>query len=156
MVVETGFLYRFKDEFFEKVNDINLLPNHDCGHSRPNFLAIKDEEMLWFIPLSFKVEKYQRIIDLKIKKYGKCNTILIREIRGRRQAILIQNAFPIIEKYINHIHTVYGKPVEILNSIKDEILYNFKEVLKLKEKGINLFFTNIDYIKELMLSELVH
>ena len=40
-----------------------------------------------------------------------------------------------------------------LYHIKDEILDNFKYLLKLKTKGINLFFTDTDKIKELMLNE---
>ena len=33
--------------------------NHENGHSRPSYLAIKDEKILWFIPLSTKTEKYK-------------------------------------------------------------------------------------------------
>ena len=41
-----------------------------------------------------------------------------------------------------------------LFKIEDEILENFNQIMKLKRIGINLFFTNIDYIKEKMLDEL--
>lgn len=91
----------------------------------------------------------------KIKKYGRCDTILIREILGKDSAILLQNAFPTLEKYIDHVHLLdNGKPAKVIDSLKEEILKNFEYLLKLKSKGINLFFTDIDKIKEKMLEEL--
>ena len=98
--VKTGYLYHIKDEFFSLVNDKGMILNHENGHSRPSYLAIKDNNILWFIPLSTKVEKYKKIINEKVKKYGSCKTILIKKIAGREQVILIQNAFPTLEKYI--------------------------------------------------------
>ena len=114
-----------------------------------------NKDILWFIPLSSKVDKYKKIIDKKVKKYGVCNTIMIRNILGHESAILLQNAFPTLEKYIDHIHVLEnGKPAKVIDTICDEILENFNQIMKLKRIGINLFFTNIDYIKEKMLDEL--
>ncbi len=111
---------------------------------------------MWFIPLSSKVEKYKKIISTKLKKYGVCNSILIREVLGKECAILIQNAFPTLEKYIDHVHILSnGKPAKVIAKTRKEILDNFIVLLKLKEKGINLFFTDIDYIKEIILSDKV-
>ncbi len=154
MKIQTGYLYHIKDEYFDVVNDDNLMTNHERGKKRPTYFTIKDKEILWFIPLSSKVEKYQKIIDKKINKYGRCNTILIREILGKDSVILLQNAFPTLEKYIDHVHLLdNGEPAKVIKSLKDEILQNFKYLLKLKSRGINLFFTDIDSIKE-MLEEL--
>ena len=36
--------------------------NHENGHSRPTYFTIKDKDILWFIPLSSKVGKYQAIM----------------------------------------------------------------------------------------------
>ena len=153
--VKTGYLYHIKNDFFEKVNDENLMANHERGKKRPTYFTIKDGDVLWFIPLSTKVEKYKKIVDKKIKKYGKCNSILIRNILGNESAILIQNAFPTLEKYIDHVHTLSnGKPAKVISKICNEILENFKEMIKLKNKDINFFFTDIDKIKEMMLEEL--
>ena len=49
-------------------------------------------------------EKYKKIIHDSYKKYGRCDFILIKKIFNKDSAILIQNAFPIIEKYIDHVH----------------------------------------------------
>ena len=152
--IETGYIYHIKDEFFDVVNDENLMSNHERGKKRSTYFTIKDRDILWFIPLSSKVDKYRKIVDKKIEKFGFCNTILIRDILGNESAILIQNAFPTLEKYIDHIHTVGDKPAKVISSTCEEILENFKQMMKLKKKGINLFFTDIDKIKMQMEEEL--
>ena len=55
MKVQTGCIYHIKDEFFDKINDEGLMINHENGHSRTTYFTIKDEDILWFIPLSSKV-----------------------------------------------------------------------------------------------------
>ena len=128
--------------------------NHENGRARPTYFTIKDKDILWFIPLSSKVDKYQTIIDKKIKKYGSCRSIMISEIANKPSVILIQNAFPILEKYIDHPHIVDGKPLRVIDTLKEEILNNFKYLMELKKSGRNLFFPDIDRIKEIMLDEL--
>lgn len=154
MKVQTGYIYHIKDEFFDKINDKGLMINHENGHSRPTYFTIKDNDILWFIPLSSKISKYQSIIDKKIKKYGSCKSIMISEIANEKSVILLQNAFPTLEKYIDHPHIVDGKPLKVIDTLKEEILDNFKYLLALKKEGRNLFFTDIDKIKEIMLNEL--
>ena len=153
MELKTGYLYHIKDEFFDIVNDDNLMTNHERGKKRPTYFTIKDRDVLWFIPLSSKVDKYKKIIDKKIKKYGSCDTIIIAEIMEKEHAILLQNAIPILEKYIDHVHIVNGKPVKVINKLKKEILVKFKSLLRMKERGVNLFFTDIDKIIEIIMEE---
>ncbi len=154
MEIQTGYLYHIKDEFFTKINDKGLMINHESGHSRPSYLAIKDDKLLWFIPLSSKIDKYNVIIQNKIKKYGSCKSILIKKIAGRKQVILIQNAFPTLEKYIQSKHTIDGRVIKISTALEREIVGDFKYLLSLKQNGNNLFFTDIDKIKIKMLEEL--
>ena len=155
MKIQTGYLYHIKDDYFNIVNDDSLMTNHERGKKRPTYFTIKDKDILWFIPLSSKVDKYKKIVDKKIKKYGRCDTILIREILGKDSAILLQNTFPTLEKYIDHVHLLdNGKPAKVVKSLKDEILHYFEYLIKLKSKGINLFFTDIDSLKEKMLEEI--
>ena len=63
------------------------------------------------IPISSQADKYKGIIEKKKKRYGKCNTIVIGLFAGKENAFLIQNAFPVIEKYFDHIHTIQEQPV---------------------------------------------
>ena len=154
MQIKTGYLYHIKDEYFDVINDKHVLVNHEKGHSRPTYFTVRDKDILWFIPISSKVDKYESIIKKKIDKYGECSSIMIATIANKRVAILIQNAFPILEKYIDHPHIVDGKPLKVISTLKNKILYNFKHLLELKNEGINLFFTDIDNIKEIMITEL--
>jgi len=154
MEIKTGYLYHIKDEFFDIVDDENLMTNHERGKQRPTYFTIKDKDILWFIPLSSKVEKYKKIIDKKIEKHGFCNTIFIRKILNEDSVILFQNAFPTLEKYIDHVHTFNGAPAKVGSLLKKEILVNFKNLMKLKNRGSNLFFADIDKIKEKMLKEI--
>ena len=154
MKVQTGCLYHIKDEYFDIINEKGLMINHENGHSRPSYLAIKERNILWFIPLSTKVDKYKTIVEKKKKKYGKCSTIMIKRIAGQDQAILLQNAFPTLEKYIKSRHTKDGIVIKISYNVQKEIINNFEYLLSLKSKGLNLFFTDIDYINNLMNEEL--
>jgi len=153
MKVQTGYIYHIKDKFFDVVNDEGLMINHENGKTRPTYFTIRDNDILWFIPLSSKVQKYQPIIDKKIKKYGSCKSILIGQIANRKSAILLQNAFPTLEKYIDHVHTINGAPVRVADNLKDKILKNFNSMLAMKKEGINLFFADIDTLKQKMLNE---
>ena len=119
-----------------------------------NFLSFYDKNILWFIPLSTKINKYQAIIDKKVAKYGSCKSIMVGKIANKKSVILLQNAFPTLEKYIDHVHTLNGAPVRVADNLKDEILENFDSLLALKKGGLNLFFTDIDYLKQKMLEEL--
>lgn len=154
MEIKTGYIYHIKDEYFDKINSKGLMINHENGRARPTYFTIKDKDILWFIPLSSKVEKYKPIIDKKINKYGSCKSIMICEIVDKKSVVLIQNAFPTLEKYIDHPHTINGTPVKVSENLKKEILDNFNTLLALKKEGINLFFADIDKLKEKMLEEL--
>ena len=154
MIVQTGYIYHIKDEFFNKINDKGLMTNHENGHARPTYFTIKANDILWFIPLSSKVAKYQNIINHKINKYGNCKSIMIGDIAGQKSAILLQNAFPILEKYIDHPHTINRRHIRVIDSLKDEILDNFNHLMALKSQGTNLFFADVDKIKNIMLEEI--
>ena len=151
MRVQTGYIYHIKDEFFDVINDKGLMINHENGHARPTYFTIKDKDILWFIPLSSKVYKYKPIIDKKIKKYGSCRSIMIGTIADKESVILLQNAFPTLERYIDHPHIINGAPVRVADNLKYEIFDNFNALLAMKNQGINLFFTDIDKIKDKML-----
>ena len=154
MKIETGYLYHIKDEYFDIINDKGLMINHEKGHSRPTYFTIKDGNILWFIPISSKVDKYKKIVETKIRKYGNCKSIIIDKIINQEMAILIQNAFPTLEKYVDHVHMENGVPVKVAITLQEKILLNFENLIKKKRHGVNLFFTDIDKIKEKMLEEI--
>ena len=79
---------------------------------------------------------------------------MIEKVFDEDSAILIQNAFPTLEKYIDHVHTRNGKPALVPITLQEKIYKKFIRLLELKERGIDLFFTDIDKIKEKMLNEI--
>ena len=69
---------------------------------------------------------------------------MIRKIANKDSVILLQNAFPILEKYIDHPHMLNGKPLKVVNVLKKEILENFKYMLI--SKNVKLPFAESDII----------
>ena len=109
MEIRQGYSYHIKDEFFDFVQDKYLMSNKEQENYRPHYYAIQDKKnpkLYWMIPISSQAEKYRGIIEKKKKRYGRCNTIVIGIFAGKENAFLIQNAFPVIEKYFDHIHTI--------------------------------------------------
>jgi len=136
MEIKEGYVYHIKSEYFEFVKDEKLMRNHEGNSTRPNYFCIKPENssILWFIPMSSKVDKYRLIIEEKVKKYKQCDTIVIGNYRGRNHAFLIQNMFPITEKYIDHIDTVEGKALQVPSETRRQILDKVDKIFKLKSK----------------------
>lgn len=157
MEVKQGYSYHIKNEFFELVKDKYLMSNKENGNYRPHFLAIQDnknKELYWMIPISSQVEKYKKIIEKKVKRYGKCNTIIIGKFAGRENAFLIQNAFPIISSYLDHVHTIENKPITIHSKLERVLSVNLREILAMYRRGIRLIFPDIEGIQRKMEEEL--
>ena len=63
-------------------NGFGILQNKDIidgvPHSRPCFFAFEDSmitDIYWIVPISSKFEKFRRIEQDKLKKYGHCHAI---------------------------------------------------------------------------------
>ena len=52
------------------------------------------------------------------------------------------------------MHTINGVPLKVPTDLQHEIKGLFKNMLGLKKRGTNLFFTDIDKLKEKMLEEI--
>lgn len=157
MEIRQGYSYHIKDEFFNLVQDKYLMSNKEQGNYRPHYYAIQDKKnpkLYWMIPISSQAEKYKGIVDKKKKRYGKCNTIVIGLFAGKENAFLIQNAFPVIEKYFDHIHTIQEQPVTIHKKLDKLLVENLNEVLAMYNRGIKLTFTDIAAIRTIMEKEL--
>lgn len=135
MEIKEGYVYHIKDSYFELANDERLMRNHEGNLSRPNYFCVKlNSDILWFIPMSGKVEKYEQIINNKIAKYKKCDTIVIGNYRGKKHAFLLQNMFPITSKYIDHIDTVKGKALQVPSETRQIVLNKVNKIFKLKKQ----------------------
>ena len=144
-MTQLGYLYFIKQSFFDLVQDetlpINKPDDQNGKHGRPVFCAIKvdSEDFYWVIPFSHQVEKYQRIYDKKINKYGRCDTIAFGYVLGEKKAFLLQNMFPVSEVYFD---TVY-----IDKKLKHELRTKANKLYSLyTRKGIKLMFSDVDEI----------
>lgn len=128
-------------------------------HDRPCFFAMTDKKqngLFWLIPISSRIEKYKRIYAKKVQRYGECNTIYFAKVLGKENAFLIQNMFPITQKYISNIYIDRNtsNAVTISDNEAKKIIHNARDVLKLHNRGINLIFPKIDIIKEKLVKQL--
>ncbi len=147
--MEIGSVVHIKDSFFELVKDPSMMSNKEDGGYRPHYLCIRDpkeRDIFWAVPISSKVEKYQAIVKQKIARFGRCDTITIATFCGRPCAYLIQNAFPITEQYVDHVHTVQGVPVQIGPTLQKEIESNLRRVLSIYQRTGGLLFTNVNKV----------
>lgn len=157
MSILSGKAYHIKDEFFNLVNDDTLMANKENGQYRPHYFCIPDAatpDIYWAVPLSSRVEKYRALVQKKTARYGKCNTIVLGQFGGKDSAFLIQNMFPITEKYIDHEHLIDGESVRVHSSLSKEIAKNVEDVLRLQRRGYNLVYPDIDRLYSIMFKEL--
>ncbi len=153
MVIHEGYFYHLSDTFFEEIDDKFLMSNKEGGGYRPHFFAIRDDrnsDIFWMVPVSSKFAKYKLFYDSQIAKYHRCTKVVLGSFSGTDHAFLVQNAFPVIADYFDHIHTRFGVPATISEKTRKIIIKNLKSNLAMHKKGIPLFFANIDRIYSIM------
>ena len=113
--IRPGYVYHIKDLYFDYVKDDMLMRNREGGAYRPTYYCLKDEKtgLLWVVPMSQRIEKFSAIIEKDTARYGSCLKILLARYGDGQSAFLFQNMFPILPKYIDHIHTVAGIPMAV-------------------------------------------
>ena len=154
MGVESGKFYFIKDSFFDLFRDYNLMQNKENGNKRPCYFCfrdLEDEEIIWFVPISSKVEKYKKIYDNKIKSKKKVYNFVFGKVLGKEKTFLIQNIFPTTEEYIENVYKNKENDVEITEALKENIISVSRNVIKLAKKGINIPFYNIVEMKNILL-----
>ena len=156
--ISIGKSYHIDDSFFLLVNDPCLMSNKENKHYRPHFFFFADPQtpgIFWAVPQSSQVAKYQAIVNKKIAKNKKCDTIVIGNYGGTDNAFLIQNMFPIIDRFVDHEHTINGTSVTIHNGLSNEITKKALKVLSLYRKGhTHLLYPDANKIYDIMVQEL--
>ena len=141
---KTGF-YIIKDAFFDKVNDPYLKGNKEGN--RPHYYCLEDADGLyWMIPLSSKIEKYQKLIDKKKSEGKPCDIVHIVKLDDDREsAFLIQDMFPITEKYVEREYTIAGNHLMLTSEHSaKEIETKAKKVMALLKRGVKFIPTQAD------------
>ena len=155
MIYQEGYVYHIKDEYFEKVQDSNLMKNKEGGTYRPTFYCLRDNKtsLLWMVPLSSRVEKFKAIHDKQVTKYGKCLTIVLGEFDGKEAAFLLQNMFPTRDYYLDHIPTRNNNPVPVKHSIHKEVTTRMKKFVSFIPKAKKLYFQILTDLSRLCLQK---
>ena len=156
MEIKVGYFYFIKDSFFELINDQELMKNKENGHKRPCYYCFRsniNDKIIWFIPVSTKVEKYKKIYNNKINKQiqlGKkpsVDTIVFGYVANTYSTFLIQNMFTVTEEYIESQYIKNKVIIKLSNKLQTEIVTKANKVLNLYNHGMKkIIFPNIDNI----------
>ena len=157
MVIEDGKFYFIKDDFFDLFKDYKLMENKEGGTRRPCYFCFrdrKDKEIIWFVPISTKYDKYKKIYEEKKIKNGNrlVYNFVFGNVLGKDSVFLIQNMFPTTEQYIMQKYIKQNRDVIVNEKFNKEIQMKSNKVLNLVEKGYNkIFFPDIISIKNQLL-----
>ena len=117
-------------------------------HGRPCFYCFKAEDYFWMIPISSKVEKYQRLYDEKVIKYPNYDGIRFGYVNGQRRAFLLQNICPVTSKYIDCEYKIENntQSVSINPNLSRELNGIARKIIRLYKRGTKIVLTDLDYI----------
>ena len=156
-----GHFYFLKQQYFDDYPDPYLMANKeqigDELHNRPCFYAFEDDTfpgIFWLVPVSSRVEKYQRIYDKKVARYHYCDTIVIGNFLGNKTAFLIQNMCPATEEYISEEYLRDNIPAAIASNLESEIESKAKRALMLQRQGHKLIFPDVQTIEASLATKL--
>lgn len=154
MVIEDGKFYFIKDEFFDLFKDYGLMVNKENGNKRPCYFCFRDKfnkEIIWFVPISTKYEKYKKIYEYKRQKQHRVYNFVFGEVVGKKAVFLIQNIFPTTEEYVLEKYTTENKDVEIALNVRNKVIAYSRQVIMKAEQGINIPFYNILEMEKILL-----
>ena len=150
--METGYFYFIKDEYYEKFSSYGVMKNKIAisteQHRRPCYYCFESDGFYWMIPISSRVEKYERIYQSKKEKNAKYDGIIFGYVNGKRRAFLVQNIIPVTDKYIDEQYTINkGNTKVTVNSRISKLLNaSARRVIRLHKKGIKITLTDLEHI----------
>ena len=151
MVIEDGKFYFIKDEFFDVFQDYGLMENKDGGTKRPCYFCFRDrknKEIIWFVPISTKYEKYKKIYNEKIKKYPNYDGIRFGYVNGRESAFLLQNICPVTDEYIACEYKIEHNtvPVTVSKTLSKELNAIARKIIRYHKDGKRIVLSDLTYI----------
>lgn len=152
--METGFFYYIKDEYYNKFENCNLMGNKESdefgNHNRPCYYCFEQANYYWMIPISSRVEKFQKIYNEKMERYnGNFDGIRFGFVNGKKCAFLIQNICPITADYVASEYRIQKntRRVTIDPKLAKELNAIVRKVLRLYyDKNIKIVLTDISTI----------
>lgn len=152
----TGHFYYIKDEFYDALPGCGLMTNKPDSatgsHGRPCHYCFEYDGHLWMVPISSQLVKYEEIYNRKVIKYGECDSIVFGFVNGQKRAFLIQNAFPITQKYVENEYCVQHNTVPVVadDDLTDTVNKYVRKVIRLYRRGIKTTFTDIKAIMDFL------
>lgn len=134
--------------FFDEMNEAYLKQNK-ADTKRPHYYSFLDEDtgLIWAIPCSSRIEKYEAIIRKRKENKRPCNHIQIIKVAGRKEAFLFQDMFPLTDDYIDSIYTNQYGDIEIRDPKKiAELEKNARAILRLIRHGVKFTPTQPDVL----------
>lgn len=124
-IKKTGF-YIIKDKFFE-----------DTATG-----------IYWMIPLSSRIDKFQKIIEKKEQSGKPCDILHIVKLDDSRESVfLIQDMFPITEKYIEREYTIAGNHLMLTSEHTAKVIeQKARKVLGMLKRGVKFVPTQPDVL----------
>lgn len=132
--------------------------NKENGSKRPCYFYFNDEDhkdIIWFVPISSKVQKYKLIYEKKKKIRKNVFNFVFGEVLGKEKVFLIQNIFPTTQKFIENKYKSRNQDVNISENLKYKVIQKAKNVIKLSDRGINVPFYDIQEMKKTLLEKYV-
>lgn len=143
-----GF-YIISDEFYKDFPDSYLKGNKN--ERRPHCYALKDEKtgLYWMIPMSSRIKKYENIISKRIQNGKPCDILHIAKLdNGKTSVFLIQDIFPITEKYISREYTIGENHLRITSEKLATIIeQKSRKTLGMIRKGVKFTPTQPNVLK---------
>lgn len=150
-----GKFYFLSDEYCEKFSKHGVMANKEIDsdglHRRPCFYSIqdiKDKNIFWMIPISSQIDKYEKILEDKLKRYKDYDGLEFGFVQGRKAAFLLQNICPVTQKDVveKYIDKSTGKDVTIPNDVKRRIDAKARKIINKYYQGTKIVITDLDYI----------
>lgn len=152
-------LYNVKDAYFDEFKGYaSSSSGNFCDNKkekRPYFFAFKASNgIIWFIPLSTQVGKYEDKIQRYEEKGKECIFYCTGMIGKEKNAFLIGDMFPITEKYIKKEYFKFGSHYIVQNEyMLKEIHKKASRYLSLVKQGKLRPFVDILSIEQKLLSQ---
>ena len=130
------------------------MKNKENQNKRPCYFCFNDPEnktIIWFVPISSKVDKYKTIYKNKMKNRNKVYNFVFGKVLGKEKVFLIQNIFLTTEEYIENKYQNKNQDVEITETLKKEIIEISTNVIKLAKRGISIPFYDIIEMRNILL-----
>lgn len=147
--------YFLSDEYCNMFKGHGVMSNKEVDedglHRRPCFYLLKDpknDDIYWMIPISSKVEKYEKILNKKLLKYKTYDGLEFGYVKGRKAAFLLQNICPVREEHIveKYIDEITQEPIKIPNDVRRKLNAKGRKLINKFYNGEKSTLTDLDYI----------